>query len=138
MNVLFDSNVILDFALKRKPFNDHAKKCFAFLEDNENNFQGYVSSSTISDLYYIISKTRTKSYAYDFIKDLVLLLEIATVDKEVILNAFKSIIDDLEDAIQESSALINDIDVIITRNEKDFKNSRIKIHNPKEFLEIYS
>jgi len=135
MNILIDTNIILDLALRRKPFNTVAKQFFAFLEDNENNFKGYVSSSTISDLYYIISKTKSKTYAYDFINDFVLLLEIATVDKAVILNAFDSTIDDFEDAIQESSALLNDIDIIITRNDKDFKNSRIKIYNPQEFLE---
>jgi hypothetical protein len=38
------------------------------------------------------------------------------------------------DGLQYYSAIENEIDVIITRNKKDFKNSKIPVLTAKEFL----
>lgn len=43
---------------------------------------------------------------------------------------------DFEDAVQTSAAELNDIEVIITRNKRDFTNTSLKILTPNEFLEI--
>ena len=41
---------------------------------------------------------------------------------------------DFEDGLQYYSAIENQIDVIITRNKKDFKKSKIPVLTAKEFL----
>ena len=41
---------------------------------------------------------------------------------------------DFEDAIQSFAAEANDLEIIITRNKKDFSNSKLKILTPEEFL----
>ncbi|HFB61523.1 MAG TPA: PIN domain nuclease, partial [Bacteroidetes bacterium] len=41
---------------------------------------------------------------------------------------------DFEDALQYFSALRAECDIIITRNAKDFKKSRIAVMTPDEFL----
>ena len=41
---------------------------------------------------------------------------------------------DFEDGLQYYSAIENDIDIIITRNKKDFKNSKLPVLTAKEFL----
>lgn len=41
---------------------------------------------------------------------------------------------DFEDGLQYYSAIENQIDIIITRNKKDFKNSKIPVLTAKEFL----
>jgi len=46
----------------------------------------------------------------------------------------KSDFKDLEDAIQHFSAKVENIDMIITRNKKDFKLSEIKVLTPAEFI----
>jgi hypothetical protein len=44
---------------------------------------------------------------------------------------------DFEDALQNYSAEISgDIDVIITRNIKDFKNSTLGVMTPENYLKI--
>ena len=54
-----------------------------------------------------------------------------------ILNkALKSKIKDYEDAVIEQSALLNECDLIITRNTKDFENGKVKSIIPKEFLRL--
>lgn len=41
---------------------------------------------------------------------------------------------DFEDCLQESCAYVNKLDYIITRNIKDFSNSRVKAILPEEFV----
>ena len=46
-------------------------------------------------------------------------------------------IQDFEDAIQTCAAEFNEIEVIITRNKKDFTNTSLKILTPREFLKFW-
>jgi len=44
---------------------------------------------------------------------------------------------DFEDGLQYFSAIENDQDIIITRNLKDFKNSKIPSMTAEQFLKSY-
>jgi len=46
----------------------------------------------------------------------------------------ENIWNDIEDSMQMVSANLNKIDLILTRNPKDFKNSQVKYLSPEEFL----
>lgn len=131
--VLFDTNVILDVALKRLPHFDHAAGLFALID--KKIITGYATASTITDIYFISKHEKGHRRALEFITDFVEIVEIVGVDKEVIVKALNSNLKDFEDAVQVSAAEFNGIDCVITRNEKDFLNSTLKIFNPKEFLE---
>ena len=54
--------------------------------------------------------------------------------KEVLLDLN---FNDFEDAIQESSAKNINISIIITRHEKDFKQSKLTVYDPQSFLNFY-
>lgn len=61
---------------------------------------------------------------------------VGTTKKEII-QALKNDFNDYEDSIQYSSAqTINEIDAIITRNTKDYKNSTIAVMTPLNFLKL--
>jgi len=49
----------------------------------------------------------------------------------------KSPFKDFEDAMQYFSALSEGCDVIITRNKKDFAESKIQVLEPQEFLDSF-
>ena len=51
-------------------------------------------------------------------------------------NALTSPITDYEDAVQNECALAENLDAIVTRNTKDYKNSSVKIYSPTEFLQM--
>jgi len=60
-----------------------------------------------------------------------------TTDKETIKQALTSPFRDFEDALQNFSAEKNGgIDVIITRNTKDYKNSAIGVMTPDNYLKV--
>ena len=66
---------------------------------------------------------------------LITILEVLITDKEAILKALNSNFRDFEYALQNYSAELNgQIDIIITRNIKDFKNSSLGIMTPGNYL----
>ena len=52
--------------------------------------------------------------------------------KEAVSNKFK----DLEDDVHSSIAAENNVDFLITRNKKDFKDDKFKVLDAEEFLRI--
>ena len=132
MKVLLDINVVLDFFMGREPFFDEIKKIFSAIE--KQKIKGYLCASSIDTIYYLIQKAYDKKMADDVIYKLLKLFEITPVTKEVLLEALNSEFNDFEDSIVYSSAYLHGIDVIVTRDKKGFKNSKIKALNPGEFL----
>ena len=51
-------------------------------------------------------------------------------------KAISSEISDYEDAIMVETAIRSEIDCIVTRNIKDFKNSTVKVFEPSALLMI--
>lgn len=132
MKVLVDTNVILDIVLERQPFVESAIQLLIAAQHNDITF--FVTATTITDLYYITRKAKGRVIALSMITDLLQFAEIAGVDKAVILQALHSRLSDFEDAVQESAALQQTIDMLITRNATDFRNSVLEIHTPESFL----
>ena len=56
------------------------------------------------------------------------------MNDKILELALASNFKDFENAIQYHTALENNLDIIITRNTKDFKNSVIPILTAKEYL----
>ncbi len=136
MRVLLDTNVILDLALGRAPFFDDAKQIIK--SSSPNLYSAYVTSASVTDIHYIASKTIGKTKSLVFLKDLVKTVDFCDSDKQIIYNALHSEFKDFEDAVQYFSALKAQIDIIVTRNEKDFKLAKkIEVLNPKQFVEKY-
>jgi predicted nucleic acid-binding protein len=96
-----------------------------------------MTATTITDLFYIVRKAKGKDIALAFIEDLLQYVDVAAVDKLVILRALKLGLADFEDAVQVGAAEKAGIDVIITRNEPDFQNVAIRVLNLGQFLQQY-
>lgn len=136
MKVLLDTNIILNFALERQPWFVDSEEIIYLAEQKQ--IKGYISASTISDIYYIIRKIKGKELAWEFLKNIISICQVANVDSRVISMALNVSFKDFEDAIQYSSAVINQLDIIVTRNIKDFPISKPKIFTPSQFLEEIS
>ena len=136
MNILLDTNIILDIALKRPAF---FKPAIQLLQTAQQEHIGiFITATTITDLYYITRKAKNHTIAINFINHLLQITEVAGVDKSIIRRALQSNITDFEDAIQECAANAYHIPIIITRNEADFKNSTLQIYSAEAFLDYYS
>lgn len=133
--VLIDTDVILDFFFDRKPFSDNAAKVLALCESKV--ITGHITSVIISNVYYLLRQTAKHEKVVDKLNQLVSITQILTTDKETIKQALNSSFKDFEDALQNYSAEMNgEIDVIVTRNFKDYKDSALGVMTPENYLKI--
>lgn len=130
--ILLDTNIILDIALKREPH--FADSAILIKKLDEKNIFAFITATTITDIYYISKKAKNHNTAIKFIKNLLQVVDILGVNKEIILLSLQSELPDFENAVQLNSAELNSIKTAITRNKKDFKNTNLKIETPGEFL----
>ena len=133
MKVLIDTNIIVDVALDREPFFTESDRILTLVE--EGTIQGYISASTFSDLYYIIRRDKGRDWTLDFLRQLATFCQVATVDNAVISMSLTSTFKDFEDAIQYSSAIVNQIDAIVTRNPRDFPVTAPRIVTPDRLIQ---
>ena len=133
--VLIDTNIILDIALQREPFFEVADQIFGKIDDLE--IKGFVTASSITDIYYVSRKACGREKAVEFICELIDILEVLSVTKETIKNALASDFKDFEDAVQYCVADMNHIDIIVTRNKSDFRLSTIEVCTPEELLKKF-
>lgn len=130
---LIDTDVILDLFFDRKPFSDHSAQVLALCELRE--IRGFITSVIISNVYYLLRQTATHEKVIEKLIQLITITEVLTTDKDVILKALNSNFKDFEDALQNYSAELNgQIDLIITRNTKYYKNSTLGIMSPENYL----
>jgi len=131
--ILLDTNVILDFAMKRGEHYVPARKIMK--EIAEGRLIAHVSASQITDIYYFLEKKFDHEEA---IRMLVVLLEsirIIRIDEDTINTAIESEMTDFEDAVQAAAAQDCDIDIVITRDKTGFLDSGLNVYSPEEFLE---
>jgi predicted nucleic acid-binding protein len=138
MNDLFiDTDIIIDFLIDRKPHLREAAIIFTLIE--QKKLKGYVSSLTFSNLYYVLRKVEPHNKVISKLDSISKMLTILKVDQQNIKDAIASGFSDFEDSIQYNCALdYKKIDVLITRNTKDYKNSEIPVMTPADYLKTVS
>ena len=134
MRVLIDTNVILDYVLERQPFHADAENIILRVAKRE--FTGYVSSITPINVYYTGRKLKGKDLTIKAVRRLVRLFEVCAADKTILQKAFNANFNDYEDAVQHECAVAENLDAIVTRNTKDYKNATVKVYSPDEFLQV--
>ena len=131
--LLLDTNIILDIALKREPHFELSSKIFELID--KKRIIGYITASTVTDIYYISRKEKGNEIAIEFISNLIEIVDVIGIDKSTIVKALKSNLKDFEDAVQVSAAENYEIEIIVTRNKSDFLNSGLEILTPKELID---
>ncbi len=135
--VFLDTNVILDFFLDRAPFADDAAAILSLAV--EKDIKAYVSPITVSNIYYILRKLAGHDKVIKKLKLLLTIVSVTKMTKQIVLEALNSKFSDFEDALQSFAAADYDsIDVIITRNTKDFKHSKLSVLTPDSFLKVHT
>lgn len=119
MNVLIDTNVILDDILNRAPNAESARKISRLVTDELVN--GYLTANSLTDIFYIVSKSRDEAIARKTIKNLLLAFTVVSVDGEDCQKAIDLPMRDFEDALVAVCAEKANLDYIVT-TDKDFLN----------------
>lgn len=133
--VFIDTDIVLDVALAREPFFRSSRIVLAMAENTI--VIGNISSNCIANIYYILRKTGGDANARKFIINLIKYINVIAIDHQNVLEALKSKFSDFEDALQHYSAVENHCEYLITRNIKDYKNSKIKVILPEDFIRLF-
>lgn len=133
MRLLIDINVLLDVVLQRPGAPASAQLVAMCGRQHE----GWLAWHSVATVAYLVERQYSAISAREFIRSLLVWAEIAqtgTADARVALDLP---ISDLEDALQVAAAMACGAQVVVTRNERDFKNSPVPAMNPEVFLRKY-
>lgn len=129
--VFLDTNIVADLFLKREPFCENSLKLFTL--GFHKKITLYVSSLSYATLAYLVRKMKKEERVLLFEK-LRNITETTTVDRLTVDKALISDFSDLEDGLQYYSAVNAKVDVVLTRNKKDFVEANVPVMTPDEFF----
>ena len=134
--LLIDTNIVIDLLAKRDPGYTDAAQIFSL--GDKKQIQLSVSALTIANTNYLLLKLKPHNEVKSILRKFKLLVDVLSLDDKIINLALNDKdFKDFEDGLQYFSAIENDQDIIITRNLKDFKNSKIPSMTAEQFLKSY-
>ena len=132
MKVFLDTNVVIDLIISRNPFYKDIAEIVKIAEKKEVKL--YTSSLSFVNTFYVASKVNAKGLVIESLKKFRIICDVTIIDELNIDKSLLSDFEDFEDAVQYNSAFYHDCEYIITRDKKGFKNSKITVMTPDEFL----
>ena len=132
MKVFLDTNVVIDFYDQRDEFYYPAAIIFDLAY--KGKIQLYVSATTFVNAFFLLRKSYSRADLYKSMTSLASLCIITGIDSDIIKRCLSLERKDFEDSVQYESALLHQVDVIVTRNIKDFKDFASNVQSPTDFL----
>ena len=135
MKVLLDTCVVLDYLMNREGFVDGAEEILEKCACQELN--GFLTAKSISDIFYLYRKyTKDAAFACQQINSLLSILSLLDTTKEDVQNALAlPYTNDFEDDLMMETSLREKMDLIVTRNLKNYSVSPVKVLSPNQFLQ---
>ena len=133
MRIFFDTNVLLDVALRREP---HVARSEEVLADAIENHRCFLSWHTISNIAYIMGRLTGEREALTFIEEITKICTIAPVEHKDLSVAFQHNGGDFEDAMQIASAMAIQAELIVTRDPGGFDQSPIPLSDPSSSMSL--
>jgi len=132
--VFIDTNIVIDLLSRRVPFYEEAAELFSLADKKQIELA--VSSLTIANISYILLRQMDSNKVKSVLRKLRLILRVLPLDDKIIGLALNDeAFLDFEDGLQFFAALEDEQDLIVTRNLKDFKNSKLPSMTAKQFIE---
>lgn len=136
MKVLFDTCVVIDIFGKSSHFFDsYCAYDVALLR----GFDPCLSVSSTTDICYLLHARgfANKAEASELTENCLDLFDLIENTGPDCKSAYRSPMDDYEDALISASAYRAGVDLIVTHNEKDFAESPVAAMSPTDFVEAY-
>ena len=131
--IFVNTNIVLDLLGKRESYYQDAAELFSLADRGKVRL--YVSSLTIANSSYILSKLRSAKEARTILVKLKIAVNVLDLsDKIIELSLNDENFKDFEDGLQYYTALENEMDILITRNLKDFKSAKIPTLTAEQYL----
>ncbi len=134
-NVFVDTNILIDLLVDRPPFSKFAIEIFDLAEKKQVKL--FTSSHSYATTHYLLKKHIEEKELRELLYSLLDFIDLVSIDISIIKKSLLSNHKDFEDAIQIFAAnSIAEMDFIVTRNLKDFKNAGITVLSPDELIQF--
>ncbi len=134
-HVLFDLNVILDVLMRREPHFSDAARLWALAETGQ--IDAFLAAHSFTTLFYLYRQQNDPERAYQAIRKLLRVFEVAGVDRKVIEMACDLGWRDFEDAVQAVAASGAGCNYLVTRNPGDYADAQLAVIQPADFLAVW-
>jgi predicted nucleic acid-binding protein len=130
--VFLDSDVILDLLTEREPHFQGSLDLFLMIQ--EKKILAYTSPVVIANIFYILNRHFSKEKAISSLIKVKALIKVLNCGDDEIELALSSDFKDFEDSIQYYTALAHKMDIILTRNIKDYRTANMNVSTPLEYI----
>lgn len=132
MNLLLDTNVVIDYLGKQQPFFGNAEKLIAmgFFGDA----QLWAPAQSFKDAFYVLSHYVNPDRVQQAIAKLLEVVKPVDLTGDDIAAAVRLQWDDLEDCLVSVSAGKVRADYLVTRDRKGFERSMVPAISPEDLL----
>ena len=131
-SLMVDTNILLDLLARRNPFYEEAASMFLMAE--RRTIALSISSLSLVNTHYVLKRQLAEQQVRKVLRDLRLLINVLPLDQKITDLALNSHFKDFEDAIQYHTAIEFSQEIIITRNQRDFKESSIPVMTAGQFI----
>ena len=133
MNILIDTNIILDVLCNRADFIEDSLKVFRLCEAEQ--ITGYISALSIPNIVYIMRKELDNSRIKEILTTLTAIFTVVELRESDLIRTAELEFSDYEDALQAVCASRAKVNYLVTRNIKDFRNSPVPAIKPSELFD---
>lgn len=133
--VMLDTNILLDYILPDRPESEYARLLMKDIAQQKH--RGFVSVSSLKDLYYLAVKSIGEQAARDWVCIFMRLCDIEELDVEVCAIAAESDEPDFEDGCIRATAERAQVDFLITRDRSAYARSWVKTYLAREFISLF-
>ena len=133
MRLLIDANIILDVLQKREGYWKDSSLVWKLCETEQA--EGCVTALSLANLVYVMRKELNPGQVEDVMRRLALIFHLVDLTAGEIRQAAEAKWSDFEDALQSVAAGRIRADCIVTRNVRDFTDSRVPALTPLEYLD---
>jgi predicted nucleic acid-binding protein len=134
--VLFDTNIVLDVLLDRKPWAEASAAVWAIAETGR--CQGMLAAHAVTTIHYLLRKETGNQGAKRVISAILRIFRVAAVDGTVLDEALQLTSSDFEDAVTSAAARVANCDYIVTRDPKGFRGSLVRPFTPEAVLPLFA
>ena len=134
MKVLYDTNIVMDIVLDRKPDSESAIRLFTMTE--RGTVTGVLCATTLTTVHYLVGRELGMIRAHHILRVLLSLFEVAPVNRAVLESAWNMKWKDFEDGVLHEAARESGVPIIITRDRAGFSEATLSIMSPDQFLDM--
>jgi predicted nucleic acid-binding protein len=130
--LLVDTDILIDFALDRRPHAVAAGELLDALERRQAT--GFIAWHSVANFHYLVVSKKGSSATRAFLLDLLRFVQVAPTSTESVRYAASLPMRDFEDALQVAAAVACGAQTIATRNVRDYARAPVRATTPMVLL----